>query len=63
MDTGENLLPSHDLRRKKVKIWSTGNSLSASNFVFGILLCIVVYEFCQLLLPALKMTPERVETC
>ena len=64
---GQSLLPKqmNNLgihRRKRVKISSKEQSVWYK-FVFGILLSIVIYEFCQSLLPALKMTPERVETC
>ena len=67
MRIGQSLLPKqmNNLgihRRKRVKISSKEQSVWYK-FVFGILLSIVIYEFCQLLLPALKMTPERVETC
>ena len=67
MRIGQSLLPKqmNNLgihRRKRVKISSKEQSVWYK-FVFGILLSIVIYEFCQLLLPALKMTPKRVETC
>ena len=41
---------------KDFECFPVRNSLSSTKFVFGILLCIVICDFCQLSLPALKMT-------